>query len=702
MCSGILPFVILILINLFQTRMKKQLISVMVAASLLTACGGAPKTTAKAEKFDYTVEQFADLQILRYRVPGFEDLSLKQKELVYYLTEAALQGRDILFDQNGKYNLTIRRMLEAVYTGYKGDKNTPDFKAMEVYLKRVWFSNGIHHHYGSEKFVPGFTPEFFRQAVQSVDAATLPLAEGQTVEQLCEEVFPVIFDPTVMPKRVNQAAGEDLVLTSACNYYDGVTQQEAEDFYNALKNPQDETPVSYGLNSRLVKEDGKIQEKVWKVGGLYGQALEKIVYWLKKAEGVAETPEQKAVIAKLMEFYETGDLKTFDEYAILWVKDLNSRIDFVNGFTESYGDPLGMKASWESLVNFKDLEATQRTELISGNAQWFEDHSPVDGQFKKEKVKGVSAKVITAAILAGDLYPATAIGINLPNANWIRSHHGSKSVTIGNITDAYNKAAHGNGFNEEFVYSDAELQLIDKYADVTDELHTDLHECLGHGSGKLLPGVDPDALKAYGSTIEEARADLFGLYYVADPKLVELGLTPSADAYKAQYYTYLMNGLMTQLVRIEPGNNVEEAHMRNRQLIARWVYEKGAAEKVVELVKKDGKTYVVINDYEKVRDLFGRLLAEIQRIKSTGDYAGAHDLVEAYAVKVDPALHAEVLERYKKLNLAPYKGFVNPKYEAVTDADGTITDVTVTYDEGYAEQMLRYSKDYSTLPSVNK
>lgn len=674
----------------------------VTALSLLTACGGNPKTTAEAEKFDYTVEQFADLQILRYRVPGFEDLSLKQKELVYYLTEAALQGRDILFDQNGKYNLTIRRMLEAVYTGYNGDKNTPDFKVMEVYLKRVWFSNGIHHHYGSEKFVPGFTPEFFRQAVQSVDAATLPLAEGQTVEQLCEEVFPVIFDPKVMPKRVNQAAGEDLVLTSACNYYDGVTQQEAEDFYNALKNPQDETPVSYGLNSRLVKEDGKIQEKVWKVGGLYGQALEKIVYWLKKAEGVAETPEQKAVIAKLMDFYETGDLKTFDEYAILWVKDLNSRIDFVNGFTESYGDPLGMKASWESLVNFKDLEATRRTELISGNAQWFEDHSPVDGQFKKEKVKGVSAKVITAAILAGDLYPATAIGINLPNANWIRSQHGSKSVTIGNITDAYNKAAHGYGFNEEFVYSDAELQLIDKYADVTDELHTDLHECLGHGSGKLLPGVDPDALKAYGSTIEEARADLFGLYYVADPKLVELGLTPSADAYKAQYYTYLMNGLMTQLVRIEPGNNVEEAHMRNRQLIARWVYENGAAEKVVELVKKDGKTYVVINDYEKVRDLFGRLLAEIQRIKSTGDYAGAHDLVEAYAVKVDPALHAEVLERYKKLNLAPYKGFVNPKYEAVTDANGTITDVTVTYDEGYAEQMLRYSKDYSTLPSVNK
>ena len=701
MCSGILPFVILILINLFQTRMKKQLISVMVAASLLTACGGAPKTTAKAEKFDYTVEQFADLQILRYRVPGFENLSLQQKELVYYLTEAALQGRDILFDQNGKYNLRIRRTLEAVYTGYKGDKNTPDFKAMEVYLKRVWFSNGIHHHYGSEKFVPGFAPEFFKEAVLSVDASTLPLAEGQTAEQLCDELSPVIFDPTVMPKRVNQAAGEDLVLTSACNYYDGVTQKEAEDFYNAMKDPKDETPVSYGLNSRLVKENGKIQEKVWKVGGLYGQAIDKIVYWLKKAEGVAENPEQKAVISELIKFYETGDLKTFDEYAILWVKDLNSLVDFVNGFTESYGDPLGMKASWESLVNFKDMEATHRTEIISGNAQWFEDHSPVDKQFKKDEVKGVSAKVITAAILAGDLYPATAIGINLPNSNWIRSHHGSKSVTIGNITDAYNKAAHGNGFNEEFVYSDAELQLIDKYADLTGELHTDLHECLGHGSGKLLPGVDPDALKAYGSTIEEARADLFGLYYVADPKLVELGLTPNEDAYKAEYYTYLMNGLMTQLVRIEPGNNVEEAHMRNRQLIARWVFEKGAADKVVELVKKDGKTYVVVNDYEKLRALFGELLSEIQRIKSTGDYQGAHDLVENYAVKVDPALHAEVLERYKKLNLAPYKGFVNPKYEAVVDAAGKITDVKVTYDEGYAEQMLRYSKDYSNLPSIN-
>ena len=674
----------------------------VTALSLLTACGGNPKTTAEAEKFDYTVEQFADLQILRYRVPGFEDLSLKQKELVYYLTEAALQGRDILFDQNGKYNLTIRRMLEAVYTGYKGDKNTPDFKAMEVYLKRVWFSNGIHHHYGSEKFVPGFTPEFFRQAVQSVDAATLPLAEGQTVEQLCEEVFPVIFDPTVMPKRVNQAAGEDLVLTSACNYYDGVTQQEAEDFYNALKNPQDETPVSYGLNSRLVKEDGKIQEKVWKVGGLYGQALEKIVYWLKKAEGVAETPEQKAVIAKLMEFYETGDLKTFDEYAILWVKDLNSRIDFVNGFTESYGDPLGMKASWESLVNFKDLEATQRTELISGNAQWFEDHSPVDGQFKKEKVKGVSAKVITAAILAGDLYPATAIGINLPNANWIRSHHGSKSVTIENITEAYDKASQGNGFNDEFVWSDKEREGLKKYGFITNNLHTDLHECLGHGSGKLLPDTDPDALKAYSSTLEEARADLFGLYYLGDAKLVELGLVPDAEAYKAEYYKYIMNGLMTQLVRIEQGKNVEEAHMRNRQLIAKWVYEKGKADNVIELKQRDGKTYVVVNDYAKLRELFGTLLAEVQRIKSEGDFSAGKKLVEEYAVKVDPALHAEVLERYAKLNLAPYKGFVNPVMKEVKNDKGDVTDIVLDYTEGYTDQMLRYSKEYSFLPSYNE
>ncbi len=652
-------------------------------------------------KFDYTVEQFADLQILRYKVPGFEDLTLKQKELVYYLTQAALQGRDILFDQNGKYNLRICRMLEAVYTNYQGDKASSDFKNMEVYLKRVWFSNGIHHHYGTEKFVPGFSSEFLKKAVLDIDASLLPLAPGQTAEQLCDELFPVIFDPAIMPKRVNQADGEDLILTSASNYYDGVTQREAEDFYGAMKDPKDETPVSYGLNSRLVKENGQLKEKVWKVDGLYTQAIEKIVYWLKKAETVAENDKQKAVIAQLIKFYETGDLKDFDEYAILWVQDLDSRIDFVNGFTETYGDPLGLKASWESLVNFKDLEATRRTETISRNAQWFEDHSPVDKAFKKEQVKGVSAKVITAAILAGDLYPSTAIGINLPNANWIRAQHGSKSVTIGNITDAYNKAAHGNGFNEEFAYSEAEVQSIDKYGDLTDELHTDLHECLGHGSGKLLPGVDPDALKAYGSTIEEARADLFGLYYVADPKLVELGLVPDAEAYKAEYYKYLMNGLMTQLVRIEPGNNIEEAHMRNRQLIARWVFEKGAADKAVEMVKKEGKTYVVINDYQKVRELFGELLAEIQRVKSTGDYEGARALVENYAVKVDPALHAEVLERYKKLNLAPYKGFVNPKYELVTDEKGNIQDVTVSYDEGYAEQMLRYSRDYSSLPSVN-
>lgn len=671
------------------------------ALTLLAACGGPSKTTATADKFDYTVEQFADLQILRYRVPGFEELSLAQKKLVYYLTEAALQGRDILFDQNGKYNLRIRRALEAIYTGYKGDRTASDFQALEVYLKRVWFSNGIHHHYGCEKFVPGFTPEFFKQALEAVEKGALPLAEGQTVAQFFEELKPVMFDAKVMAKRVNQAAGEDLIQTSACNYYDGVTQEEAEKFYGAMKDPKDETPVSYGLNSRLVKENGKVQEKVWKVGGLYGAALEKIAYWLRKAAEVAETPEQKAVIAKLVEYYETGDLKTFDEYAILWVKDLNSRVDFVNGFTETYGDPLGMKASWESLVNFKDLEATHRTELISSNAQWFEDHSPVDKQFKKDEVKGVTAKVITAAILAGDLYPSTAIGINLPNANWIRSQHGSKSVTIGNITDAYNKAAHGNGFSEEFVNSQVELDLLNQYGDLTGNLHTDLHECLGHGSGKLLPGVDPDALKAYGSTIEEARADLFGLYYVADSKLVELGLTPNAEAYKAEYYNFLMNGLMTQLVRIEPGNQVEEAHMRNRQLIARWVFEKGAADKVVEMVKRDGKTYVVVNDYAKVRELFGQLLAEIQRIKSTGDFAAARDLVEQYAVKVDPVLHKEVLERYKKLNLAPYKGFVNPKYEAVTDASGEITDVKVTYDEGYAEQMLRYSKDYSVLPDIN-
>ncbi len=682
--------------------MKKKLILSLITSATLgfTACDDANRK-ADSENFNYTVEQFADLQVLRYKVPGFEELNLKQKELIYYLTQAGLEGRDILFDQNGKYNLRIRRLLEAIYTQYPGDKNNTEYKELETYLKRVWFANGIHHHYGMDKFVPGFSAEFLKGAIASVDVDQLPLAEGQSVDEFCAEIFPVIFDRNVMPKRVNQANGEDLVLTSACNYYDGVTQAEAEAFYDAMKNPADATPISFGLNSRLVKKNGVVTEEVYKVGGLYSSAIERVVYWLKKAEAVAENDKQKAVISKLIAYYESGDLKQFDEYAILWVNDLDSRIDFVNGFTESYGDPLGMKASWESLVNFKDMEATKRTETISDNAQWFETNSPVDSQFKKEEVKGVSAKVITAAILAGDLYPATAIGINLPNANWIRANHGSKSVTIGNITDAYNKASHGNGFGDEFIYSDVEKQLIDQYGDQTGDLHTDLHECLGHGSGKLLPGVDPDALKAYGSTIEEARADLFGLYYMGDPKLVELGLLPNNDAYKAEYYNFLMNGLMTQLVRIEPGNNIEESHMRNRQLIARWVFEKGQPNNVVEMVKKDGKTYVVVNDYEQVRQLFGELLADIQRIKSTGDLNAAREIVEAYAVQVDPELHAEVLERYKKLNLSPYKGFVNPVYEAVTDDNGNITDVVVTYDEGYAEQMLRYSRDYSSLPSIN-
>ena len=672
---------------------------VLATSLLATSCGTKEQSTN--DNFDYSVEKFADLQILRYKVPGFEDLSLQEKELIYYLSEAALAGRDILFDQNGKYNLRIRRMLEAIYSNYSGNKNSEEYKQLETYLKRVWFANGIHHHYGCDKFVPGFTPEYLKEVLLTIEPSSLPLADGQTVEEFYAEISPAIFDSSYMAKRVNQADGEDVIVTSACNYYDNVTQAEVEAFYDKLKNPNDKTPVSHGLNSRLVKENGVVTEKVWKVGGMYSPAIEQVVYWLRKAEGVAENDKQKAVINKLIEYYESGDLRSFDEYAILWVNDTDSRIDFVNGFTESYGDPLGMKASWESLVNFKDLDATRRTELISNNAQWFEDNSPVDSQFKKDEVKGVTAKVITAAILAGDLYPATAIGINLPNANWIRADHGSKSVTIGNITDAYNKAAHGNGFGAEFIYSDAERQLVDAYGDITGDLHTDLHECLGHGSGKLLPGVDPDALRTYGSTIEEARADLFGLYYMGDPKLVELGLLPNMDAYKAEYYNFLMNGLMTQLVRIEPGNNIEESHMRNRQLIARWVLEKGASDGVVELVNKDGKTYVVVNDYQKVRNLFGELLSEIQRIKSTGDLAAARTIVENYAVEVDPVLHTEVLDRYKKLNLAPYKGFVNPVYEAIYDKDGNITDVLVTYNEGYAEQMMRYSKDYSTLPSIN-
>lgn len=681
--------------------MKHKFIQLTMMATMLTACGTQTSNNV-ADDFKYADEQFADLQMLRYKVEGFEDLTLKQKELVYYLSEAALEGRDILFDQNGRYNLTIRKMLETVYTDFKGDKTDEDFKGMETYLKRVWFSNGIHHHYGCEKFVPNFSPEFFRSALKTVDATKLPLSDGQTVDQLCDEIFPIIFDPTIMPKRVNQADGEDLILTSACNYYgEGVTQKEAEDFYTKMKDPNDPCPVMFGMNSRLVKENGKIQEKTWKVGSLYTEAIERIVYWLDKAKTVAENDQQKAVIEKLIQFYNNGDLKTFDAYAIEWVKDLDSRIDFVNCFTESYGDPLGMKASWESIVNFKDMEATKRTETISTNAQWFEDNSPVDPRFKKETVKGVSAKVITAAMLGGDLYPSTAIGINLPNSNWIRSAHGSKSVTIGNLTDAYSKAARGNGFSQEFVISPTEIKLMETYGDITDNLHTDLHECLGHGSGKLLPGVDPDTLKAYGSTIEEARADLFGLYYLADEKLVELGLTPNDEAYKAQYYSYMMNGLMTQLVRIDLGNNIEEAHMRNRALIARWAMEKGTADKVVEFVKKDGKTYVQVNDYKKLRDLFGQLLAEIQRIKSEGDFNAARELVENYAVKIDPTLHAEILDRYKKLNLAPYKGFINPVYTAVKDAEGNITDVTIDYTEGYAEQMLRYSSEYANLPYRN-
>lgn len=648
--------------------------------------------------FNYVVDQFADLQVLRYRVAGFDSLTLQQKKLVYYLSEAALQGRDILFDQNGKYNLQIRRLLETLYVHFTGDRTEEPFLALEVYLKRVWFSNGIHHHYGCDKFVPGFSAEYLKNLILHTDVSLLPLESGETVEAMCDKLLPVIFHPEVMPKRVNQNDGEDLVETSAANYYEGVTQQEAEAFYAAQKAQGDaEHPVMYGMNSRLVKKDGVIQEEVWKVGGLYGKAIEKIIGWLHRAEEVAENDSQRQVIRLLVAFYQTGDLKLFDDYSIQWLKDTASRVDFVNGFIESYGDPLGMKASWESIVNFKDLEATRRTELISSNAQWFEDHSPVNPSFKKERVKGVSAKVITAAMLAGDLYPSSAIGINLPNSNWIRSVHGSKSVTIGNLTDAYNKAARGNGFREEFVYSEAEKELLDNYADLTSDLHTDLHECLGHGSGKLLPGVDPDALKAYGSTIEEARADLFGLYYMADAKLVELGLLPDNEAYKAEYYSYMMNGLMTQLVRIEPGAQIEEAHMRNRQLIARWALEKGRDGQVVEWVKKAGKTFVRINDYVRLRELFGQLLAEIQRIKSEGDFEAARALVENYAVKVHAALHAEVLERYSSLHLAPYKGFVNPVYTPQVDENGEITDVTVLYDEGYTEQMLRYSRDYSNL-----
>ena len=675
-----------------RTIVKTMMISACLAVGAATANAQQRSArTASSDKsvgtFEYNNERFADLQMLRYRVEGFEDLTLKQKTFIYYLQEAALYGRDILFDQNGKYNLRIRKMLEDLYVNYPGDRNGKDFKAMEEYLKRVWFSNGIHHHYGCEKFVPGFSRRWLQDYANCSD-----------------EIANIIFNPEVMAKRVNLAEGQDLVKTSASNYYENVTQAEAEDFYNRQKAEGDSLhPVMYGMNSRLVKtKNGDFIEKKWTTNGLYGAALTKIVEYLKLARPYAEDAKQQEVIDLLISYYETGDLKTFDQYSIAWVENTEPLVDFVNGFIECYGDPLGLKCSWESIVNFKDLEATKRTELLSQNAQWFEDHSPVAPEFKKEKVKGITAKVIKAAILAGDLYPSTAIGINLPNSDWVRAEHGSKSVTIGNLTDAYNKAAKGSGMLQEFAYGPEEIDLVEKYGDLTDDLHTDLHECLGHGSGKLLEGVDGDSLKAYGSTIEEARADLFALYYLADPKLVELGLVPNAEAYKASYIAQMQNGLLTQLVRINLGNNIEEAHMRNRALIARWAYEHGKADNVMELVKRDGKTYVKINDYQKLRGLFGELLAEIQRVKSTGDFKGAQALVETYGVKIDPELHKEILDRYAKLNIAPYKGFINPVYTAIRDAQGNITDVTISYSEGYADQMLRYSKDYATLPLVNE
>ena len=661
--------------------MKKTLFIVGVCALALVSC---QKETDKP--FNYTVDKFYDLEILRYQVPGFDELTLQQKTLAYYLSEAALQGRDILFDQNGRYNLRIRRALEALYLNYKGDKQSDDFLLFEKYLKRVWFSNGIHHHYSEDKFLPEFTEAWYRQACAEA---------GLTVD---ETLIPVMFDPAVMPKRTNQAAGQDLVLTSAGNYYEGVTQAEAEAYYAAHKDNSPE-PKWIGLNSKLTKENGEVVEKTYKVGGMYSEALEKVVYYLQKALPFAENDQQRQVIEKLIEFNQTGDLQAFNEYCIAWVRDLDSRVDFVNGFTETYTDPLGITGTWESLVNFKDMEATKRTAIISENAQWFEDNSPTDERFKKEEVKGVSAKVITAVILAGDCYPATPIGINLPNANWIRKEYGSKSVTIDNLMHAYNEAAKGNGFNEEFMISDEIREAYNQYGAMCGDLHTDLHECVGHGSGKLLPGVSKDALKEHASTIEEARADLFGLYYMADPKLVELGLLPNEHAYESYYYQQMMNGLMTQLVRIEPGKDIEEAHMRNRQLIAMWVYKH--ADGAVEIIEREGKHYLQINDFAEVRRLYGELLKEIQRITSEGDYAAAKVMVEDYAVKVEPTLHNEILARYAKLNLAPYKGFVNPVYTPVFDAEGNITDVTLDYTEGYVEQHLRYSRDYSWLPDVN-
>ena len=646
-------------------------------------------------QFSYSDERFADLQMLRYRLNGFESLSLSQKLYIFCLAKATLMGRDITFDQQGKYNLRIRKTLEAIYKHYKGSRDDNDFKALETYLKRVWFSSGIYHHYGCEKFKPEFSEEFFYRMVDELPEESLPLKRGETKEDLLDSLVPVIFDATLYPKRVNQTDGEDLVVTSACNFYEGVTQAEVERFYGRLKSPDNTTPPSYGLNSKLTKRNGELVELTWTENGMYEAAIKEIVSWLLKAQRYAENESQKHVIDLLVKYYRTGNLTDFDRYSIAWVEQHEGMVDFINGFIEVYGDPLGLKGTWEGIVEYKDLEATKRTQTISQNAQWFEDHSPVDPRFRKAEVKGVTANVICAAMLGGDEYPASAIGINLPNANWIRQEHGSKSVTIGNLTEAYNKAAQGNGFRDEFVIDQETIGLINQYGDITDDLHTDLHECLGHGSGQLLPGTDPDALKAYGNTIEEARADLFGLYYIADAKLVELGLTPNEEAYKAQYYTYLMNGLMTQTIRIKEGDKIEEAHMRNRALIAYWTLEH--AHGSVEMVKRDGKSYVKVNDYPALRQAFGTLLAEIQRIKSEGDLGAARLLVEKYAVNIDPDLHHEVLERYKKLDLAPYKGFINPWMKVEHDENGEPIDVTLDYTESYAHQMLRYSEDYSTL-----
>ena len=675
--------------------MKHSLLTMILSLSAL-GVGGAATANAQTDNFNYTNEQFADIQMLRYKVEGFEKLSLRQKTLIYHLSEAALAGRDILFDQNGRYNLRIREMLETVYRDYKGDRKSKDFQGLTLYLKRVWFSAGIHHHYGNEKFVPEFSEKWLRTTLASLN---------YKVE---DEVLDAMFNPNTFKMRVNQKDGDDLVLTSAGNYYGhDVTQAEAEQFYAERKPSGDPRPVMMGLNSRLVRgEFGFLEERVWRVGGLYGTAIEQIVKQLEAAEPFAENAQQAGVIRRLIEYYRTGDLRTFDKYSIQWLKDTESLVDFVNGFTETYGDPLGMKASWESIVNFKDIAATERAHQLAVNAQWFENNSPVDARFKKKEVKGISAKVITAAILSGDLYPSTAIGINLPNSDWVRRDFGSKSVTISNLTSAYAKAAHGSGMDKEFIIDEPTRQLVLKYGDRCDDLHTDLHECLGHGSGQLLPGTDPDSLKSYGSTIEEARADLFALYYLADPKLVELGLTPNMDAHKASYYSYIQNGALTQLVRIKPGNTIEEAHMRNRALIAHWVLEQAKSQKTakpcVELVKQKGKTFVRVNDYAEMRNLFGNLLAEIQRIKSEGDYEGARKLVETYGVQVDAKVHKEILERYARLKLSPYKGFINPVYHAVRDAQGNIIDVTISYDEAFDAQNLRYSRDYHFLPLVNE